>query len=333
MSSELIDFAVSFFILYVVMLLAAWLLEVVLIKIARKVPSEYSEIFLRSIRPQIRLILLFISLKFAITRLTSPPVNVKLALDRLFFALIILFIVVVLWKLIDVVVLWYKDLSGKSGKEDHNEAALLLAERSAKILVISISIILVLDNYGVQVSALVTTLGIGGLAISLAAQDTLSNMVSGIILVIDRPFRIGDRVEVQGVGLNVEGEVVDIGLRSTRIRTYDNQMVIVPNSNISKNQVINHTFPDPRSRVQVDIGVVQGTDLGTVREVIIRAVRSVEDVLVDGPVDVILVDFKENKMSLRIRWWVESSDASRLELEKIHECIYLALKEAKIEIA
>jgi len=333
MSSEWIDFAVSFFILYVIMLLAAWLLEVVLIKIARKVPSEYSEIFLRSIRPQIRLILLFISLKFAVTRLTSPPVNVKLALDRLFFALIILFIVVVLWKLIDVVVLWYKDLSGKSGKDEHNEAALLLAERSAKILVISISIILVLDNYGVQVSALVTTLGIGGLAVSLAAQDTLSNMVSGIILVIDKPFRIGDRVEVQGVGLDVRGEVVDIGLRSTRIRTYDNQMVIVPNSSISKNQVINHTFPDPRSRVQIEIGVIQASDLEIVRDVIIMALRNVEGVLAEEPVDVIIVDFKDNKMSLRIRWWIESSDASRLENEKIYESVYLALKNAKIEMA
>ena len=333
MSTELIDFAVSFFILYIIMLLAAWLLEFVLIRIARKVPSEYSELFLRSIRPQIRLILLFISLKFAITRLTSPPVNIKLALDRLFFALIILLIVIVLWKLIDVVVLWYKDLSGKSGKDDHNEAALLLAERSAKILVISISIILVLDNYGVQVSALVTTLGIGGLAISLAAQDTLSNMVSGIILVIDRPFRIGDRIEVQGVGLNVDGEVVDIGLRSTRIRTYDNQMVILPNSNISKNQVINHTFPDPHSRVQVEIGVVQGTDLEIVRKVIIKAVQSAGGVLVDKPVDVFLVDYKDNKMSLRIRWWIESSDYSRAEFEKVNECIYLALKEANIEIA
>ena len=333
MGSEWINFAVSFLVLYAILLLAAWMLEAVLIRIARKVPSQYSEGYLRSIRPQIRLLLLFFSLKFTVNRLTSIPVNVKLALDQLFFALITLLITVLLWKLIDSVVLWYKDLSGKSGKDEHNEAALLLAERSGKILVVFIAIILVLDNYGVQVSALVTTLGIGGLAISLAAQDTLSNMVSGIILVVDQPFHIGDRVEVQGVGLNVEGEVVDIGLRSTRIRTYDNQMVIVPNSNISKNQVINHTFPDPRSRVQVEIGVVHGTDLQIVRDVIIRAMRSVEGVLADEPVDVLLIDFKDNKMSLRIRWWVESSDGSRLELEKVNEGIYLALKEAKIEMA
>ncbi len=200
-------------------------------------------------------------------------------------------------------------------------------------MVVFIAIILVLDNYGVQVSALITTLGIGGLAVSLAAQDTLSNMVSGIILVIDQPFHIGDRIEVQGVGLEVSGEVIDIGLRSTRIRTYDNQMVIVPNSSISKNQVINHTFPDPRSRVQLEIEVVQGTDLVIVREVITRAVRSVDGVLVDEPVDVILGDYKENKMNLKVRWWIESSDASKQEFEKVNEYIYLALKGAEIELA
>jgi len=198
--------------------------------------------------------------------------------------------------------------------------------------VVSISIILVLDNYGVQVSALVTTLGIGGLAVSLAAQDTLSNMVSGIILVIDQPFRIGDRVEVQGVGLDVRGEVVDIGLRSTRIRTYDNQMVIVPNSSISKNQVINHTFPDPRSRVQIEIGVIQASDLEIVRDVIIMAVRNVEGVLADELVDVSLVDLNENRMRLRNPLVVESAGASRLELEKIYESVYLAFKRRRNRI-
>ena len=97
-------------------------------------------------------------------------------------------------------------------------------------MVVIVSILVVLDYFGVDVTALVTALGIGGLAISLAAQDTLSNMISGIMLLMDQPFRIGDRIEIQGLttGLSTRGDVVAIGLRSTRIRTRDNRMVIVP---------------------------------------------------------------------------------------------------------
>ena len=333
MWTEWVDFGISFLIVFAALLLVGQLLVTLLIRLARKTSSDYDEAFLRSIRPEIRLLVLVISLDFATSRLLSLPSDVKETLSQVYFALIVLILTVTFWKLIDFLGLLYQDLAKKSGKTGPMDAALLLAQRAGKTLLVIVSVIMILGNFGVNVSALVATLGIGGLAISLAAQDTLSNMVSGIMILMDQPFRIGDRIEIQGLtaSSNTWGEVVDIGLRSTRILTSDNRMVIVPNSTISRNQVINYTYPDPRYRVQIDIGVTNSSDLRMVRDVITRAVRSVEGVLVDRPVEILFIEYDELKVGLRVCWWIASYADSKQALDNINQAIYLALKAAGIE--
>ncbi len=199
-----------------------------------------------------------------------------------------------------------------------------------RFVLILIGLTIVLNRLGVNINALVTALGIGGLALSLAAQDTIANMISGIIILIDAPFRVGDRIEIQG--LDTWGDVVDIGLRTTRIRTLDNRMVIVPNSNISKNQVVNYTFPDPRYRTQTEIGVAYGSDLRQVREVITESLRDIPGVIQDKPVDILFLEFGESAINLRVRWWIESYEDARRITDRVNEAMLNALEQAQIEL-
>ena len=155
-------------------------------------------------------------------------------------------------------------------------------------------------------------------------------MISGVIILIDQPFRAGDRIEIQE--LNTWGDVVSIGLRSTRIRTLDNRLVIVPNSSISNNQVVNYTFPDPRYRIQTEIGVAYGTDLRLVREVITRSLQGVEGVIPDKPVDILFMEFGDSAMILRVRWWIESYIDARRSTDRVNEAMYQALEQAGIEL-
>ncbi len=155
-------------------------------------------------------------------------------------------------------------------------------------------------------------------------------MISGVIILIDQPFRVGDRIEIQE--LNTWGDVVSIGLRSTRIRTLDNRMVIVPNSSISNNQVVNYTFPDPRYRIQTEIGVAYGTDLRLVREVITRSLQGIEGVIPDKPVDILFWGFGDSAMILRVRWWIESYIDARRSTDRVNEAMYSALADAGVEM-
>jgi small-conductance mechanosensitive channel len=155
-------------------------------------------------------------------------------------------------------------------------------------------------------------------------------MISGIIILLDAPFRVGDRIEIQG--LDTWGDVVDIGLRTTRIRTLDNRMVIVPNSNISQNQVINYTFPDPQYRTETEIGVAYESDLRQVREVITGALRGIPGVIQDKPVDILFLEWGDNTINLRVRWWIESYQDARRITDRVNEAVYHALDLAHIEL-
>ncbi|MEN8241527.1 MAG: mechanosensitive ion channel domain-containing protein, partial [Chloroflexota bacterium] len=197
-------------------------------------------------------------------------------------------------------------------------------------LLFTLAIIIILGHFNVEISGLVATLGIGSLAIALAAQAALSDTISGFMIMIDQPFRIGDRIEI--AELNTWGDVVDIGLRSTRIRTRDNRMVIIPNSIISKSLVVNHAYPDTEYRIQVHIGVAYGTDLEFARTTIVEAVKEVSGVLPHRPVEALFLEFGDSALIFRVRWWIETYVDTRRMFDKVNTAVYHALTQAEIEV-
>jgi small-conductance mechanosensitive channel len=108
--------------------------------------------------------------------------------------------------------------------------------------------------------------------------------------------------------------------------------VIVPNASISNNQVVNYTYPDPRYRIQTDIGVAYGSDLRTVRQVITESLKNVEGVIPDMPVDVLFMEWGDSEMVLRVRWWIESYVDARRSTDRVNEHIYQALEEAGVDM-
>jgi small-conductance mechanosensitive channel len=125
---------------------------------------------------------------------------------------------------------------------------------------------------------------------------------------------------------------MDIGLRSTHIRTRDNRMVIVPNSVIAKSLIVNHSYPDSQYRIENHVGVAYGTDIEKAREVIIEAVKTVEGVLLDKPVEALFLEFGDSALTFRIRWWLDSYVDTRRMFDSVNTAVYKALNEAGIEI-
>ena len=103
-------------------------------------------------------------------------------------------------------------------------------------------------------------------------------MISGFTLMLDQPFRIGDRIQLAGGQI---GDVVDIGLRSTKIRTLDNQLLIIPNSDLCNTMLINQAFPDARVKGRINIGVAYGSDVERVKEILVATALEVAEVLRD----------------------------------------------------
>ena len=124
---------------------------------------------------------------------------------------------------------------------------------------------------------------------------------------------------------------MNIGLRTTRIRTRDNRMVIVPNSIISKNQVVNYTFPDPRYRIQTHVGIEYGSDIESVRRLIIDTVEQVEGVLPDKSVEALYVEMGDSAMIFRVRWWLESYIDTRRMFDRVNTALQNAFDANGIE--
>ena len=273
------------------------------------------------------IVLLFAQIAFRRITVFSGPL--RTLLGDIFFVLSAILIYQIFSRSIGLADQWYQRRAVEEDREEELSPVITLLVRVGNVVIAVVSITIVLDHFGVNVTAFAAALGIGGLALSLAARDTIADAIAGFIILVDRPFRIGDRIEIQGVG--TWGDVTDIGLRTTRIRTRDNRMVIVPNSIIGSNQVINYTYPDPRYRIETHVGVAYGTDIERVRTLLIDTVKGLEFVLPDKPVDALYIDMGDSAMIFRVRWWIESYADTRRVVDRVHTALQQALDEAGIE--
>jgi small-conductance mechanosensitive channel len=148
-----------------------------------------------------------------------------------------------------------------------------------QVLVYLIGILVLLQSLGISIAPILTALGVGGLAVALALQDTLSNLFAGIHMIASRKIRPGDYVKLEG---GQEGYVADITWRYTTIRTLSNNMVIIPNAKLASAVATNYTLPDREISIQVDVGVAYGSDLEKVESVTTETAREVMNEIEGG---------------------------------------------------
>jgi small-conductance mechanosensitive channel len=276
------------------------------------------------------LLIIVLVLDIAYKRLDFVP-ELWASWDRdLFFVLYLIVGFVFAWRLVHYFFIWYGKEMATRTETNLDQQLMPFFRRIAMIILWMIGIITVLGHFDIDVSAMVTTLGIGSLAVALAAKESLADTISGFLIMIDRPFRIGDRVEIQD--LDTWGDVIDIGLRSSRIRTRDNRMVIIPNSVVGKSLIVNYSYPDTQYRIQIHIGLAYGIEIEKARKLMIDAVRKVEGVLPDKPVEALFLEFGASALIFRVRWWLDSFYDTRRMFDKVNTAIYNALNDANIEI-
>jgi small-conductance mechanosensitive channel len=169
-----------------------------------------------------------------------------------------------------------------------------------KLVLIILSIIgglIILNRFNVNISGIIVSLGVGSLAIALAAQETLSNMIAGFVILIDRPFREGDRIRLPSGEF---GDVFEIGMRSTKILDFDNNLVIVPNAELVKSRIQNITYPDYVSRVFVDVEIAYDSDLELAKKILIQIAKDHPLTLQEFEPAVFVTGFTSNGVSLRL---------------------------------
>jgi small-conductance mechanosensitive channel len=198
----------------------------------------------------------------------------------------------------------------------------------AAILVVGVLIAVTAAFPSFTPANLVSTLGIGGVAIGFAFKDIFQNFLAGLLILVTRPFRVGDQIRYK----DYEGTVEDIQTRATYLKTYDGRRVIIPNGELYTNSVIVNTA-FPQRRWQYDVGIGYGDDVERARRIILDALQAAQDVEPDPKADVIVVELAESTVNLRARWWTKSRMADGLNAQdRVLTAVKRALTEAGIDL-
>lgn len=187
------------------------------------------------------------------------------AIDGILFTVFIIILLLMSFRLISILFDWYASKINALDNRNLSGSLFPLLKKISKILLAGFAVVIILSNFNVNISGFIVSLGVGSLAVALAAQDTISNMISGFIIMIDRPFRIGDRIKYA----NTEtGDVVEIGIRSTKIMDFDSNIVIIPNNDIVKSRIVNYNYPQTLTRVLIEVGIAYSSDLKKAKEIL-----------------------------------------------------------------
>lgn len=239
--------------------------------------------------------------------------------DGIFFVIVVLLMAVLISGMTKAVMEWYVASVAVRTETEMDQEIVPLVRRLLNAALFSIAAIICLDHFDIDIQALVVSLGVGSFAIAFAAQETLANMIAGFVIMVDRPFRIGDRIRITST--QQVGDVQQIGLRSTRLLDFDHNLVVIPNAEIIKNDIINYSFPNSGMRLKVDVGVAYDTDLRAAKDILVRVVKSFPQVLPDPEPEAFVLGFGDSSIDLTVigrvadyKDWFATTDAVRMAI-------------------
>ncbi len=254
--------------------------------------------------------------------------------EQTFFNIVLVMLIVnITWffvRLIDGLIKYYLVPFSQKTQTDLDDALIPILRRLTKVVLVFIALIIILDKFGYNVTSLVAGLGIGGLAVALAAQETLGNVFGGVTVLTDKPFSLGDRIKVSGN----DGFVKEIGMRSSKITTLDGSELIIPNGILGK-EIIENVTREKERRIHISVGVVYETPTKKLAHLVelVKKIIAEQDGVNTKKCDVFFDEFADSSLNFVIVYWI--TDLSKIF--EIKSSVNFKIKEAfekeKIEFA
>jgi small conductance mechanosensitive channel len=208
-----------------------------------------------------------------------------------------------------------------------NETAATFVETLAKYTFLGIGAIYALSAAGIDTAALVASLGIAGLTIGFAARDSLSNLISGLLIFIYQPFVIGDLIELD----NLYGQVDTITLSSTRVITIEGKMLTIPNTQIINKTVASYT-KFPNLRLEIPVTVSPNEDLGRIRQILIDLVEEDDEFLTEPQPLVVVSELNISNIKIMLTAWLKNERDHLTKRFQLRERVFTTLREAGVEM-
>ena len=278
-----------------------WVFQNVARKLTAKTKTRLDDIILDMIEEPIVVILTVLGFGVAFGTLTFESERVTAFIANAMTAAITLSVAWLLVRLIDSLIVEYLIPLADKTKSDLDDQLLPIFRKGAKLTIWLVGIIVALNNAGFDVAALLAGLGVGGLALAIAAQDTVANIFGGATIFADRPLALGDRVRIKGY----DGVIRDIGIRSSRLETRDGAMVTIPNRIFTGEPVENVTAGTAGRRVVTDLGLVYSTSADQMEKgiAILHEIAAQTEGVAENP-NISFSSFGDSAMVIRFAYFV-----------------------------
>ncbi|PIN88149.1 hypothetical protein COV12_00055 [Candidatus Woesearchaeota archaeon CG10_big_fil_rev_8_21_14_0_10_32_24] len=294
-------------------------------KITKKTKTKLDDLIIERIKKPLFYLILVYGLKLAILSLGFNGIARKTV--NSFMAIVFVFI---LLRAFDVLISSWSTTFAKKTKSNIDDVLLPLFHKTARIIFVIITLMWLLSIWEINIAPYLAGVGISGIVLGLALQDSLKNVFGGITLVLDKTYIVGDKIKLDSGEI---GTIYDIGLRSTKLVTYDNEMIYIPNGFLANSKVQNFTRPNSKLRVPILFGVEYGTDIDKVKKITLQTISKIEGIMSEPAPAIVFTEMGDFALKFKLTFWVEHWNDGYGKKVEVTEQLYLAFVKAKIGLA
>ena len=251
------------------------------------------------------------------------------AMDGLIYIISVGIVITTLIRVSSVSLQKYAERLRRERRDEVAREFLPLTDKVLKVFLIIVGLVIIFDRFQIDIKSILYTLGVGSLAVGLALQDTLANMFGGFTIMLDRPFRVGDRIQIQS---GETGDVQSIGMRSTSVKMTDGNLMIIPNAALVKTLVINHSFPDVTSLMRIEVGVAYGSDVAKVKKLMLEAAVDDPKVMATPEPAVFFKSFGDSALNFVLTCYAKSFADTLAATDRVNSSIDAKFRAEGIEI-
>jgi len=314
---------------YLVSKLAYWVIANIVKKAANKSKTNLDDILVETLEKPILMAIVLGGMWYGVYYL-NLTVKAEEFMDQVFYIAITFNIAWLLVRIIDGIIVNYLNPIVEKSESDLDDQLLPLIRKSIKIAIWTLAIIVGLNNAGYNIGALLAGIGIGGIALAMAAKDTVANLFGGVTVFTDKPFMIGDRIVADGF----DGTVEAIGFRSTRLRTLAGRIVTIPNTTFTA-QSIENISSEPSRKMPVNLGLTYDTtpeQMKQAKDILKEIVGANHDIIEEDYV-AIFNSFGDFSLNLLFIYYITKGSDYWATVDKLNSDVLERFNEAGLEFA
>lgn len=303
--------------------------EKIVLKFVSKTKTKLDDEIVHKVNKPLAVLLILIGLWLGFSTLDISETVTNYS-NKIFVSFITLTVAYIAVSVLNTIIKFWGEKKAKKTESKVDDSLVSLSRRFFKVVGFLIAVLVILSVWGIEIGPLLASLGIAGIAVAFALQSTLGNIFGGVSLLLDRTFKVGDIIQIDS---GESGVVYDVGLRATRIKTWDNQILTVPNGKLADSKLQNISQPDLRLRIKIPIGVAYGSDPDKVKKIILKELNKLEHAVKEDPEPwVFFIAFGDSALNFEAYFYVDNIDYKWESHQKAITGIYKALNKAKITI-